>query len=117
MSICALSTTAHLLVALAVVEQMGHDWRDDIEPPRVVCGEGVDRSVYRETWGFVPHVVVNHYHWPSNTILLMDAAGLDSLAHEYAHWVQFAYVGHDLTTDSGDFLESQAVHVQNWWRH
>jgi hypothetical protein len=75
--------------------------------------------------GFVPDRVMNMYTVKTNEIYLNDAASTygrhgriidDSLAHEYAHFIQVAYDGRTMGDGSDDFLESEAVAVQTWFR-
>lgn len=75
--------------------------------------------------GFVPDRVMNMYVVKTDEIYLNDAASNygrhgriidDSLAHEFAHYIQVAYEGADRENDPNDSLESDAVAVQTWFR-
>lgn len=75
--------------------------------------------------GFVPDRVMNMYIVKTNEIFLNDSASTygrhgriidDSLAHEFAHFLQVAYEGRSLGDGSDDFLESEAVSLQTWFR-
>lgn len=68
---------------------------------------------------------MNMYVVKTDEIYLNDSASSygrhgriidDSLAHEYAHYVQVVYEGADRENDPNDALESDAVAVQTWFR-
>ena len=70
----------------------------------------------------VPAAVMNIYLPTRNRIYLDDLVEYrhgrsltESAAHEYAHYVQWTYQGFRFGGDE-DFLESQAVQLQFWFR-
>lgn len=73
-------------------------------------------------WGMRPDVVSNVFVFAKNEIYLSDDKKYydklgryldDSLAHELTHYYQYFYQHYDL---NDDFLELDAVEVQNWFR-
>lgn len=80
------------------------------------------RNAIGTQWGFVPHVFGNAYAIERNEIYLIDEPSYyarlgrtidDSLAHEFAHYVQVRYLGADLSALE---WETDAVAVQTWFR-
>lgn len=98
--------------------------------PMVLYGSKVPLARFLEAskeqlGGFVPDRVMNMYTVKTNEIYLSDAASTygrhgriidDSLAHEYTHFLQVVYDGRGLGDGSDDYLESEAVAVQTWFR-
>ncbi|MBI3298251.1 MAG: hypothetical protein HYZ75_08815 [Elusimicrobia bacterium] len=75
-------------------------------------------------WGSRPEVFTNAYSPSADRIFLIEDAGYygrlkrdiaDSLAHEYVHFIQVRYKGLPIS-QFGDSEESEAVHVQTWFR-
>lgn len=75
-------------------------------------------------WGSRPEVFTNAYSPSTEKIFLIEDAKYyekfgrdiaDSLAHEYAHYVQVRYKGLRLE-DFSDAEEGEAVSVQTWFR-
>ena len=75
-------------------------------------------------WGSRPDVFTNAYSPSAEKIFLIEDAKYyekfgrdiaDSLAHEYAHYIQVRYRGLR-TEDFGDSEESEAIHIQTWFR-
>ncbi|MBI3551711.1 MAG: hypothetical protein HY077_04275 [Elusimicrobia bacterium] len=112
----------------SVVSRMGRTWREDLTPPRVRLESEAALTDFQDAvatqWGFRPDRFGNVYAVASNQIFLIDDDAYyfkvrrfldDSLAHEYAHFVQVHYAGARLD-ENGDNLESEAVAVQTWFR-
>ncbi|MES2562331.1 MAG: hypothetical protein V4637_06330 [Pseudomonadota bacterium] len=81
------------------------------------------QSALAKQWGFEPPVFSNAYAVAQNEIYLMDDASYytrlrrtldDSLAHEFAHYIQVHYFNADLTHES---CELEAISVQQWFRY
>lgn len=99
-------------------------------PPMVLFGSKIPLSRFLEAakeqiGGFVPDRVMNMYVVKTDEIYLNDSASSygrhgrmidDSLAHEYAHYVQVVYEHADRENDPNDALETDAVAVQTWFR-
>ena len=75
-------------------------------------------------WGMRPDRFTNAYAPGAGKIFLIEDASYyekfgrdiaDSLAHEYAHFIQVRYKGLDVA-NFGDNEESEAVSVQTWFR-
>lgn len=75
-------------------------------------------------WGSRPDVFTNAYSPSADKVFLIEDADYyekfkrdiaDSLAHEYAHFIQVRYKGISIETFS-DSEESEAVHIQTWFR-
>lgn len=75
-------------------------------------------------WGSRPGVFTNAYAPGVNKVFLIEDAAYyerfgrdiaDSLAHEYAHFIQVRYKGLAIG-DFGDNEEAEAVSVQTWFR-
>lgn len=95
-------------------------------PPRVFYESRTPLKQFQDSiepqWGFRPPIFGNAFVPARNEIYVLDDAAYyaktrrfldDSLAHEYAHFVQVRFQGGDLADDS---LEGQAVGVQTWFR-
>ena len=74
-------------------------------------------------WGMRPDVFLNLYSVANETIYLIEDADYysrmrrdiaDSLAHEYAHYIQVHYKGYAADQLSGG--EEEAIHIQTWFR-
>lgn len=75
-------------------------------------------------WGMRPDRFTNAYSPSANKVFLIEDADYyekfkrdiaDSLAHEYAHFIQVRYKGLSIENFS-DNEESEAVHIQTWFR-
>ena len=73
-------------------------------------------------WGFRPRLFANAYAVASNEIYLIDEPSYyarlkrtpdDSLAHEFAHYLQVHYFNADLADLS---CELEAIAIQTWFR-
>lgn len=77
-------------------------------------------------WSFRPNVFANTYAIVQNEIYLIDDASYynrrgrtldESLAHEFAHYLQVTYLHLDLgAAQMVETCESEAVSVQDWFR-
>jgi len=56
------------------------------------------------------------YDPDTNTIYLIKGSKIHTLAHEYTHYVQVKYQKVDPKRDAMDFLEMDAISVQNYFR-
>lgn len=115
-------------ILAAAASRMEVALREDIPPPRIRYESRTSISEFQDAverqWGFRPEVILNVYIPERNEIYIMDDASYysrlgrfvdDSLAHEYAHFLQVRYRGVRLDQDP-DNLESEAVSVQGWFR-
>ena len=106
----------------AVAREMNVELRPDIAAPTVHFQSSTPLSRFQdavaEQWRFRPPVFANAYVVASNEIYLMDDPGYyrrvrrtldESLAHEYAHFLQVHYLNADLSDPA---LETDAVDVQ-----
>ncbi|MGE3260273.1 MAG: hypothetical protein AB7K68_00695 [Bacteriovoracia bacterium] len=75
-------------------------------------------------WGIRPDSFSNAFAYARNEIYLIDDGAYyarhgrfmdDSLAHELAHFIQYAYQHADFTVGD-ESLESEAVDIQDWFR-
>lgn len=117
-------------VLAAVAGKKGVTLEASKPPPMVLYGSKIPLSRFLEASkeqlsGFVPDRVMNMYIVRTNEIYLNDSASTygrhgriidDSLAHEYAHFLQVAYEGRSPGDGSDDFLEGEAVSLQTWFR-
>lgn len=117
-------------VLAAVAERKGVTLDAARPAPMVLYGGSIPLARFLEAskeqlGGFVPDRVMNMYTVKTNEIYLNDSASTygrhgriidDSLAHEYAHFLQVAYEGRSLGDGSDDFLEAEAVTLQTWFR-
>ena len=112
----------------AVASQMGVTLRGDVPVPQVFYGSNTPLKQLQDAvepqWGFRPDVFANVYVFARNEIYLWDDAAYyvrmkrsidDSLAHELVHFIQVKYQNASFA-GGGEDLESQAVHVQTWFR-
>lgn len=114
------------LVLEAVARHMNVVLRREIPLPAIRFESTTPLARFQDAmqgqWGFRPQVFVNAYAVASNEIYLTDDAAYyvrlgrsldESLAHEYAHYIQVRYLKADLA-DEG--CELQAIAVQMWVR-
>jgi hypothetical protein len=95
-------------------------------PPRLKTEMETPLSEFQEAmgkyWGFRPEFFLNVYDFNTNSIYLMTQkktykhprTAVDSLVHELVHFVQYKDQGQ--TQDEMDFLESEAIAIQTWFR-
>ncbi len=111
----------------AVADHMGVALRPDVPAPVVYYGSKTPLKQFQDAvepqWNLRPEVFLNAYVVAKNEVYLFDDAEYyrrmkrsldDSLAHEYAHYIQVKYKG--FTLDGDDSLEGQAVSEQTWFR-
>lgn len=111
-----------LFILQAVARQMNVTLRPDIAVPEILFESTTPLRRFREAiapqWGFEPHVFTNAYAVATNEIYLTDHAAYykrgnrtldDSLAHEFAHYLQARYFYAGLDDPS---LELDAIAVQ-----
>jgi hypothetical protein len=109
-----------------VARRMNVTLRPEIPVPAVLLESATPLHRFQDAiapqWGFRPHVFANAYVSARNEIYLIDEAAYyervgrtldDSLAHEFAHYLQVHYLKADLADPS---LESEAVAVQHAFR-
>lgn len=110
----------------AVAQHMGVTLRADVPLP-VIFFESKTRlrqfqDAIEPQWRMRPRVIANAYVIARNQIYLSDDRSYyqrlkrtidDSLAHEFAHYIQAQYLNDDLASDPS---ESAAVSVQTWFR-
>ncbi|MBI5744187.1 MAG: hypothetical protein HY952_06535 [Elusimicrobia bacterium] len=107
---------------------MNQAYRPDIPLPRIYFASQVSLGQFQDAvwpqWGLRPDYVTNVYVWDRNEIYLLDDAAWyashgramdDSLAHEFAHYIQHRYRGWDLSLDDPSY-EPQAVEFQTLFR-
>ena len=110
----------------AVARQMNVTLRPEIPVPQVLLESTTPLRRFQNAmtaqWGFRPPVFANAYAVTRNEIYLMDDARYysrlgrtldDSLAHEFAHYIQVRYLNADLANDS---YEIDAVAVQQHFK-
>jgi len=109
-----------------VARRMNVTLRPDIPVPPVFFESATPLRRFQDAivvqWRFRPHVFANAYSVVRNEIYLIDEAAYysrrgrtidDSLAHEFAHYLQVHYLSGDLADPT---LESDAVAVQHLFR-
>lgn len=83
------------------------------------------QDAVEQQWGSRPDVFSNAYSLKTGEIFLIDEAAYyrrlkrfidDSLAHEYAHYLQVVYDGSDLMNDPWGSYEAEAIDLQTWFR-
>jgi len=110
-------------ILAAVARRMNVTLRPEIPVPAVFLESTTPLRQFQDAiapqWRFRPHVFANAYSAERNEIYLIDEAAYykrlgrtldDSLAHEFAHYLQVMYLNADLADPS---LESDAVAVQH----
>lgn len=118
---------SHEFILKAVAEKMRVDLRSEIVPPKVFLQSQTPLRQFQDAiepqWGFRPDAFVNAYVIARNEIYLTDDLDFyqkmerfvdDSLAHEFAHFIQVKYKNYDLNNDWA--AESEAVDIQKWFR-
>jgi hypothetical protein len=106
-----------------VARRMNVTLRPELPVPAVFFESSTPLRQFQEAiapqWRFRPHVFANAYAAARNEIYLIDEAAYykrfgrtldDSLAHEFAHYLQVHYLKADLEDPS---LETEAVAVQH----
>jgi hypothetical protein len=106
-----------------VARRMNVTLRPEIPVPAVFFESTTSLRQFQDAivvqWRFRPHVFANAYSAARNEIYLIDESAYyaragrtldDSLAHEFAHYLQVRYLNADLADPS---LESDAVAVQH----
>ncbi len=106
----------------AVARQMNVTLRPDVPLPRIHFESSTQLTQFQDAvapqWRFRPPRVANVYVVARNEIYLTDDPGYygrlrrsldESLAHEFAHYLQVRYFGADLAEES---CETEAVAVQ-----
>ncbi len=119
---------AETCILRAVAEHMGVELTPHVLPPVVRYESRTPLAYFQDAiepqWKFRPARFTNAYVPARDEIFIIDQAEYyrklgrfidDSLAHEYAHFIQVRYRGSNLDTGD-DTLEHQAIHVQNWFR-
>ena len=112
----------------AVAWHMGFNPRWDIPLPALRYESRTPLRDFQDAietqWGLRPDAFTNAFAERSNEIFLIDEARYyaklrrfidDSLAHEYAHYVQFHYRKQHMVPED-DTLEYEAIAVQTWFR-
>ncbi|MFA5139318.1 MAG: hypothetical protein WC728_08790 [Elusimicrobiota bacterium] len=115
-------------VLQAVAQSMGVQLRDDVPVPPVYYESKIPLRQFQDAvepqWQMRPDVFVNAYIPAKNEVYLTDDSSYytrlsraldDSLAHEYAHYIQVKYKGTRLE-DFGDAEEGQAIEHQTAFR-
>lgn len=110
----------------AVAREMNVRLRADIPRPAIFFQSTTPLRRFQNAlamqWGFEPPMFANAYAVAQNEIYLMDDASYytrlrrtldDSLAHEFAHYIQVHYFKADLTHES---CELEAISVQQRFR-
>ena len=76
-------------------------------------------------WGLRPDFVLNAYVFALNRIYILDDKAYydkmgrfvdDSLFHEFVHYFQVQYRGDTFDGYNGEYLESEAIDYQTWFR-
>ena len=106
----------------AVARRMSVTLRPEILAPPILLESATPLQRFQEAmvaqWGFAPHVFANAYSIATNEIYLIDDPDYyarlgrtpdDSLAHEFAHYLQVRYLGADLADQAA---EIEAIAVQ-----
>jgi hypothetical protein len=110
----------------SVARQMNVTLRDNISMPRIYLESDTPLAQFQEAvapqWHFRPPLFANAYATARNEIYLSDDAGYyrrvhrtldESLAHEFAHYLQVRYFDADLADET---CETEAVAVQQAFR-
>jgi len=107
-----------------VAKERGTKINPRIGRPTVKNFNNIDKSVFKETWGYIPDRSANTYHYKRNWVILSPTSQADSLAHEYEHYFQYAYdagsdikkTGWDWDGVSPDTPELNAMEIQRKFR-
>jgi hypothetical protein len=110
-------------VLAEVARRMNITLRPEVPVPAVFLESSTPLRQFQDAiaaqWQFRPHVFANAYAVGRNEIYLIDDASYykrvgrtidDSLAHEFAHYLQVRYLNADLEDPS---LETEAIAVQH----
>jgi len=115
-----------LFILEAVARRMNVALRPEIPFPEILLESTTSLGRFQNAielqWGFRPHVFANAYAVARNEIYLINSASYyarlnrtldDSLAHEFAHYIQSRYLNADLAHDACEF---DAIAIQEWFR-
>lgn len=118
-------TPEEILQAVASYQQVS--LRDDVPVPKIyfesTCPLEQFQNAIEPQWNMRPERFLNAYVIHSNEIYIIDEAAYyeqlgrfidDSLAHEFAHFLQVKYQGYAVL--DSDYLEYVAIEVQTWFR-
>jgi hypothetical protein len=110
-----------------VARRMNVELRPGIPVPAIFIESATPLRQFQDAigaqWGFRPDVFTNAYAVARNEIYLTDDASYyaklgrtldDSLAHEFAHYVQVRYLNANIEDPT---LETEAVAVQRGFQH
>ena len=113
-------------ILAAVAQRMNVTLRPDVPVPVIHFESRTPLAQFQKAiatqWRFKPPVISNAYVVATNEIYLIDDADYyrrvkrsmeDSLAHEFAHYLQALYLDADL---KDDFCETEAIDVQAAFR-
>jgi hypothetical protein len=114
------------LILESVAQRLGVTLRPEIPEPAIYFESITPLRQFQDAiaaqWGFRPHAFANAYVVARNEIYLIDDPVMyarlghtldESLAHEFAHYLQVRYFEADL---ADPVCETDAVAVQLWFR-
>ncbi|MHB0995239.1 MAG: hypothetical protein ACYC2I_02590 [Elusimicrobiales bacterium] len=103
--------------------------REDVPVPPVRYGSETPLSEFQDAiepqWGQRPDFVLNSYVFALNRIYILDEKDYydkmgrfvdDSIFHEFIHYFQVKYRGDTFEGYNGEYLESEAIDYQTWFR-
>ncbi len=110
-------------------KKMRLELRDEISVPPVRYGSETPLKEFQDAiepqWGLRPDFVLNAYVFALNRIYILDEKEYydkmgrfvdDSIFHEFVHYFQVQYRGDTFDGYNGEYLESEAIDYQTWFR-
>ena len=103
--------------------------REEVPAPPVRYGSETPLKEFQDAiepqWGLRPDFVLNAYVFALNRIYILDEKEYydkmgrfvdDSIFHEFVHYFQVQYRGDTFDGYNGEYLESEAIDYQTWFR-
>jgi len=110
-------------------KKMRLELREEIPAPPVRYGSEIPLKEFQDAiepqWGLRPDFVLNAYVFALNRIYILDEKEYydkmgrfvdDSIFHEFVHYFQVQYRGDTFDGYNGEYLESEAIDYQTWFR-
>lgn len=110
-------------------KKMRLELREEIPAPPVRYGSETPLKEFQDAiepqWGLRPDFVLNAYVFALNRIYILDEKEYydkmgrfvdDSIFHEFVHYFQVQYRGDTFDGYNGEYLESEAIDYQTWFR-
>ncbi|WP_417566579.1 hypothetical protein [Marinobacter sp.] len=106
-------------ILLIVAKKMGVELGNEIPAPLILIDvELTERefNLWLGNTGEPFHAMFPYYFPENNTIVVVGTSRLDSLAHEFVHYLQVQYEHINIDFSDAHQLELEAVEIQHWFK-